>query len=509
MSEAGYTWLLFVGYLVFAAWSGVRWRSGGRSFASYSIGSRAVSPLWIGASVAAAATSSATFVINPGLVYLYGWSGFVAIFAASSLGFFVGLAFFSKSFRRIGDRVEALTVPQWIGDRFASDRLKVFFALLSLLQVAYLVLIAVGIAVVLTKTLGLSSLAALTLIVGVTSAYILLGGASTHVMTSSGQALVMLVVAALMVGSGASYLLLGPEALFERLREVGPHYASVTNPDSQLYRNLFETLVAQFVVGFVATLLPHLISKSLFLRSERDVNRYLTTAIVAILIFKSVLLAGLFARLRLPGDLLPPDQVMATYVVEVFSPFVRALITLGIVAAGLSTMEGILLSLSSIVSNDLWGTLSRSRGDRGERERRSLVVARVFLLVLVPVTIYLGYRQIVAPSLSVIIFALNGVLGWTAASFVPILIGVYFKRAPIGWLAAASLTGLVVHFGIVLFELLPMHDNPMVPATYAVVASTVVGALGLVVARDRFVRAERLTAAKIESSSPEPAEGRG
>ncbi len=96
---------------------------------------------------------------------------------------------------------------------------------------------------------------------------------------------------------------------------MAPHYGSVTNPDSLLFRDLFEVVVANFVIGVAIIMQPHIISKALYLRSERDVNRYLVTAMIAGTIFTSVLLVGLFARLEL-GARLAPDRVVATYIAE-------------------------------------------------------------------------------------------------------------------------------------------------------------------------------------------------
>ncbi len=87
----------------------------------------------------------------------------------------------------------------------------------------------------------------------------------------------------------------------------------MTNPDSLLFRDVFEVFAANFLIGVAIIMQPHIMSKALYLRSERDVNRYLVTAMVAGTIFTSVLLVGLFARLTLGGDL-TPDRVMATYI---------------------------------------------------------------------------------------------------------------------------------------------------------------------------------------------------
>lgn len=479
MSQSLYAWVLFGLYVVAVIAIAVRAKRAAKSMESYSVGSRQVSPYVVGLSLAASMTSAATFVINPGLIYLYGWAGVLGYAVASPVGIFLALIVFSKAFRRLGDRTNVLTVPQWIGDRYGDRRLTVFFAVLSLLQVTFLVLIAVGLAVVLKNALGIPVLAALVLVVGFTFSYILAGGAAAHIRTNQMQALIMIAVALIFLGSGAHLFSGGIGGFAERLAAVGPHYASPTNPDSLLFRNLFEVVVANFAIGVAIILQPHIVSKALYLRSEADVNRYLVTSIAVATLFFAVLVTGLFARLTLTGELLPPDVVIATYMVERFSPFVRALVMLGVLAAGFSTMEGILVALSSIFANDLLrNVLPGARANPDAWRERSLRYARAFLVVLAPVTIWLSWRQIVSPSLSVAIFAQNGVYGLFAATFVPILFGIFVPRSSRWVVLAASLTALTIHFGMYYAKVGAFHNNPAVPATLGLVGSVLVGVVG-------------------------------
>jgi sodium/pantothenate symporter len=475
MSETIYSWAL-VGLYV-AAVVVISWRSkrAARTMESYSVGSRQASPYAVGLSLAASMTSAATFVINPGLIYLYGWAGVLGYAVAAPLGIFLGLVIFSKSFRRMGDRFNVLTVPQWIGDRYGDRRITVAFAVLSLLQVTFLVLITVGLAVVLHNALAIPVPAALGLVVVFTFTYILLGGAATHIRTNTIQACIMIVVALIFLASGARFFAGGPGAFFERLATVAPHYAEATNPQSLLFRDWFEVLAANFIVGIAIIMQPHIVSKALYLRTEADVNRYLGTAVVVSTLFFAVLVTGLFARLAMTGEPLPPDRVMATYMVQQFGPVLRAVIVLGLLSAGFSTMEGILVALSSIFANDfLRNVLPSARRDPAAWKEQSLRWARVFLMVLAPVTILLSWRQITNPSLSVAIFAQNGVYGLFAATFVPVLFGIFVPRADRRWVLLGSATALTVHFGMYYGHITHWHNNPAVTAAFALLASVLV-----------------------------------
>ena len=149
---------------------------------------------------------------------------------------------------------------------------------------------------------------------------------------------------------------------------------------------------------------------------------------------------------------------------------------LGVLAAGFSTLEGVILALSTIFGNDFYGTIARARGVAAERLQGQLLrVGRVFLIALAPITLVLAWRQIVAPSLSVAIFAQNGVYGLFAATFRPgPLRHLLEARLRSARLCRRRTTALVVHFGMYYGGITHYHNNPAVPATFALVASTLV-----------------------------------
>jgi sodium/pantothenate symporter len=485
MNETFLPWILLITYaavIIFLAWRNRRRAS---DIESFSVGSRRVPPFFVGLSLAANMTSVATFVINPGLIHAYGWSGVVGYGMAAPLGIFIGLVVTSKRFRRVGDRFTVLTVPQWLGERYGDRRLTVFFAIASMLQVTFLVLIVTALVLVLMSVLQIGMWPALLMVVIFTFGYILFGGASLHVWSNSVQAMTMLAVAVILVVSGAALFGDGLSGFFGQLDAVAPHYGSMTNPQSLLFRDLFEVVVANFAIGLAIIMQPHIISKSLYLRSERDVNTYLITAMVAGTIFTAVLLVGLYARIELGGDL-PPDRVVATYIASSFTPGLRAFIMVGVLAAGFSTLEGVILALSTIFGNDFFGTIARSRGVDEDRLRGQLLrVGRIFLVALAPITLVLAWRQIVAPSLSVAIFAQNGIYGLFAATFAPVLFGIFSKRASAPLVFLSAISALVVHFGMYYGGISPYHNNPAVPATCALAVSTLILGVGVLVARGR------------------------
>lgn len=490
MAETTIAWLFFGAYLLLvggaAAW-GIRKVTG---FASFSVGSRDVNPVFVGLSLAANVTSAATFVINPGLMYEAGVSGFIGFALATPLGIVIGLTVLSKAFRQVGDEFKVLTVPQWIGDRFGDERLTLFYAVASLLQITFLVLITVGLTRVLASVLQIPMLAAMAITIVFPLIYIMYGGASAHTLTNTAQALIMIVVAGLLIGSGLEYFSDGLGGFLDRLASVDPLLAQPTNPESFLFRDWFEVAFCNFVIGLAIITQPHIISKALYLNSERDVNKYLATGFVVMALFFSVLAVGLFAHFALPGANLAPDEVVPAYIVEVFGPVTRSVVMIGLVAAGFSTMEGLLVALSTIFSNDLYRPFARRHGTLSDEEidRRGVTYSKWFLVALAPVVALISYGQIVSPTFSVAILGQNGVYALFSATFAPILFGIFSERMPRGGVLAAGVTALVVHFGMYYGGITMYANNPAVPATFAILASTAVAGASLLLAPERAAR---------------------
>ncbi|MEO8361612.1 MAG: hypothetical protein ABI672_16375 [Vicinamibacteria bacterium] len=465
MPESTFTWVAVVCYLtLIVTVSALSKRAS--SFKVFAIGARSTHPVVIGMAVAAGSVSSATFVINPGLVWLYGYSAFVALALSSTAGLVTGLFLFSKSFRHIGEKFEALTLAQWVGDRYRSSNLRIFFGCVSLLQIAYVVLIAVSLAQVLSKGLSVPVIPAAVFVIAFACAYIFFGGTSTLIATNFVQCFMVTAVALFLIFSGASHFSDGLGPFFDKLRAAGPFLADSVNPASNLYRDYWETIVAQFVMGVATALLPHLIVKSLYLRNERETNVYLLTASAFMVLFKLVVIAGLYARLELgDGPGLTADTVMATYFVNHFSPVVRALVTAGVLAAGFSTLESIILALASIFSHDVVRPLLQKFQRQAINE---LTLARLFFVMLVPIVSLLAWRELTSTSVSVLIFALNGVLAFTAAIVPVVAFGIYSKSQSRLAAFVAPIVGMTIFYAMVLLEITKYHTNPMIPGTIAV-----------------------------------------
>lgn len=494
------SWALFLLYVVGTLWLARLGQKKTTTFESYALGDGAMHPFVAGMALAASMTSTATLVINPGIVYAYGLSAVLGYGLSAGVGLAVGIVAFSKAFRRRGAEARILTVPQWIGRRWNDERMTLFYAAVNLLLIAMVVMICYAMAGLLLATLGLEGLVpgwgfevALAAIVLFVFAYVFVGGTFAHAYTNTLQGVLMLIVAAILVGSGAH---LFDGHLLERLATIDPALATAVNPGSLLFRNLFEVFGANLLIGVALSLQPHFLVKALYVKSERDVDRYLAIAIGAGVLFNLVLLCGLYARVERSAEVLAfmkqsglgIDGVMPAYIVSTFPPLLQSFVSVAILAAGMSTLDGILVALSAIFANDVVLVLRRRRGHRDAAGDAALAfrVGRYSLVGLGVVAFAIALQQHGAKKLSIAIFAQEGVYALLVATFVPLLFGLFGRGLAKGWVVASSIVALVVHFGFRYggVSLLTTNDgaNPGLTAAYALFASLAVALVGRAVA---------------------------
>lgn len=476
-------WVLISVYAVVILYFVIKGARSVKNIDDYALGSVLFSPYAVGLSLAASITSAATFIINPGFVALYGISGILAMAIALPIAALLSLILLTKGFRKHGKSVKALTMAQWMETRYKSKKFGIFFAFLSLLMITFIVLISVGLTKVLASTLNIPEFYALVGIVVFVFGYMMYGGANSMVYTNTIQAILMLIVAFILLGSGYEHFSNGVHGFLDKLAAIDPQLISTTNDSSFLFRDYFEIFIAQFIVGIAIICQPHILTKSLLLKSDEDVNKYLTTGIITQFLFFSVVIVGLYIRLTFPdlsvnGEAVPMDGLVSTYVVSEFPVFVGLILVMGLISAGLSTLEGLVQTLSTTITKDILQPLVGNKLGMNSEKNSSVLVNKLVIVAMAIATIILSWDQIVNPKLSVGIFAQNGVYAYFSAAFVPILFGMFFKNVSLRAIFAASIVAAVTHFTMYYGMIgVPFSkatgENPGVAAAVAIVLSLI------------------------------------
>ncbi len=467
MSADLFKYGLTLGYAVLVyslSYIGMRRTSSVQGFA---IGNKDMSPILVGITLAASIASTATFVINPGFVYQHGLSAYLHFGVAGSLGILSAFLVLTRGFLRLGETHAALTIPQWIFYRYNHRGFSLFFAFINLLSITFVVLILVGCSLLVTGLFPVEQKTALILVLVFVFSYVLMGGTYAHAYTNTLQGIMMLGVTLLLFFQGFKYFAGDPSAA---LASVNQQYASVYNSSSNLYFDFFSVFVSGFVVTFALMLQPHILTKVLYLRSEKDISKFIGTTVVVGTLFTLMLMIGFYARLAglevESQDTVVRDYLLHEFGSSVWGEYVLVFIFITLLAAGMSTLDGILVALSAMVVNDIVKPLAGDHHD-------GLRLSRWVLVGVGVIGIALAWN----PPALIGIFAQKGVYGLAAASLVPVLFGVLVRRhIPIWVVAGAAGIGLTTHL---LFNLLLGVANPAISASYGIFGSLLFGLVGL------------------------------
>ncbi|MEM7611130.1 MAG: hypothetical protein AAF270_05600 [Pseudomonadota bacterium] len=494
-------WALFAIYLAGTAWLGWLGHKRTKGFGSFAIGTGDLHPIVVGITLAASTASAATFIINPGFVFVDGLGAWFHMVIGLGIGFCTMLYFLSFRFRRIGAQNGALTIPDWIGKRYGSRAFALYFSVLTLLSFAFVVLLVGGISIVMQPLLGVSNQTALIITLTFVTGYVFIGGTYAHVLTNMLQGSLMIGVTLLVIASMVYVGWQQPGSVIDRITEADAGLLSLINPNATLFNDVFSSYIAGFIIGAVVVCQPHILTKALYVKSDREVRQYLIVFTVVFFLFLLLVTVGFFAHLVVPEQaLLDPasgqfrqDLVMTAYLQALFPEWVFTIIAVVLLAAAMSTLDGLLVSLATITANDL--VLNLLPGDLQKQlspEAKMRLAMRASHVVLVLIAVAAYFINVNPPRL-LGVFGQVGVYGLAVAATPPLLAGVLSRQLPLTLIWSASAIALVAHFTLFFYgpTLLPHSNfsfaNPGVTAALAFLLSSslILGYIALHTARAR------------------------
>ncbi len=431
----------------------------------FAIGNKDINPVFVGVTMMAAMSSTATFVINPGFLYQDGLSAFIHYGIFAPLGLFTAILVITKGFRQFGAKHDSLTIPGWIHDRYQNRTLSLYFAIINLLTITFVILILVGCSILMSSIFPVSQKLSLILCLAFVFSYVVMGGTYAHVYTNTFQGFMMIIVALFLIFHGLKYF---DSGIIASLESIGPNYAKAINPDSKLYNDIFSVSASVFIVTFGLALQPHIFSKVLYIKDDVQAKKFIITSIVVGTIFSTFVVVGLYARLAgVETD--NPNAVVTLYLVNEFSAsaigaYFLPFITITLLAAGLSTLDGILVALSSMVVSDIYRPFSKETSPE-VFQKKGLVLSRWVLIAIGLISLVFAWD----PPKLVGLFAQKGIYGLASATLVPILFGIIGPKNVNPYaVLTASLIGLLGHLYLNIFGGV---YNPAVSSSVATLAS--------------------------------------
>lgn len=404
-------------------------------------------PIFLAFAFAATTASGATFLGGPGLGYQWGfasqWGNFLY-----PIGVYFGVLISMRLIATTGNKFGNRSIPEFLGDRYQSEGIRVMVSIFSLVLFFYLAGQLVSGLVMFEIFLGLSPFWALLITTTVLLFYVVLGGAHADILTDGVQGVMMLILAIVVIvlvltGFGVDG---GLSGLIDRLETQNSNLVQPLNPESALTHSWW-SIIAVLFAHIPLGLLPHLGNKLWALKGVGDQRTFIKLAFLFGLTLGMMGLGGLLAR-GLLGDALllegaNPNQALPLVFIELFPTWLAALIGVGILAAIMSTADGLVVSSSQIVANDLYRRSIAPRLRKPPSEDRLdhqvLTISRVTTVVVLVITMGLAWT-LMETNIALIVWIGTG--GMMAAFAGPLVVGALWR----GVTRAGAYTGLASGF---------------------------------------------------------------
>ena len=423
---------IFAAYLVLVVALGLVASRGQRASEDFWVAGRRFGvPVLVLANVAAIMHGGS---ILSGVAFIGAFGGVAGLpFLAFALGIAVVFFFFARRLRQSG----GFTLPDYLGDRYASRQLRAWSAIVvAVSSVVYLVAQLRGMAFILERLLDIPFLWGLALGSLIFVGYVALGGLLAVVWTNIAQFFFM----------WAGLLLIAPVLLQEvggwtgvmqQVEQAAPGWTSLRGVSWGW--GYFLSWQVIWMLAYCTRL--ELVTKMYAARDSwvARVSLPWTMLIVMLFLLYGNMYLGAAARITVWDGLASPDQAYVALVAQYLTPALAAFALTGIAAAAMSTTDSLLLMAGSALAHDLVRKcMDEPRGVRRE-EMRYVWISRVAIVVVGALAFLLAIPDM-ALILRIVSFAV-AIIG--AAFFFPLIVGMLSRRVSAHAALASSVGGVL------------------------------------------------------------------
>lgn len=439
MSLSAMAWTALSAYIVLVlvlGWVGMRRTA---STADFAVAGRRMGPVIMALCFAGTFGSAATFMGYPGLFYAYGWPG-LWNGAGFACGCIAAMLLTAVPLKYQTDKLNSLSIPDFVGDRYQSDFLRALTAIIvPIIYMAVMVAQYKGVGTLFQITLGVDYRYGVLLSALVVTIYTSMGGTIADIYTDAVQTTIMTVII-LVVAFWGLVRLGGLQGIDAGLVAQDPKLVNWwAGPLFTPFGVFSLWLMHVFHVGSQ----PYIVKPYLSIRDRKMVGSFLLMAAILLLLQNFVGLTGVYGRVLLGPGLKNADAAFPQVIAQFFPPIVSVFVLIAILSAAMSTVDGLLVTISTCFSNDLYAkTIARRKGladSDPEVNRKAIWVGRIgsWVCGLLP-----AYFAATNPPPFLMVMLWFGLAAVGALLAGPVVVGVYFRRGtPIAALVS-MITGL-------------------------------------------------------------------
>ena len=410
--------------------------------------------------------SMGTFLGTPGTIYGVGYAGMAISVPGAVFCMILPALLIGRKLITLGHKYGFLTMADYLTDRYDS---KVMSGVLGIMMLFFLIPMMgaqiIGAGVIVHVFTGLPEWVGVVGMGIIVILYCMTGGMKGAMMTDVIQGSLMIATAvvtfivSIVMGGGFSNI-------NHTLQSMNEAY--LTFPGANGYMPWTYYISNIVLWSFFTMGQPHLFTKFFAMKDHKTM-------------FKAILLgtAGMFFSATLIEwagvngiasiqNIEKADQIIPMILQRGMNPFLASIFIAGIVAAGMSTIDGILVTTTGAVTRDIYQKII----NKNATDEAVMSLSKVVTVIIGIVVICFGVFQ-PGSIFEINLFAFSGM----AIFVVPILFGIYWKKATAKGAIASVIVGII---SLLLFTL-----NPSVKALamgfHALFPTTIIASIVMIV----------------------------
>ncbi|MGG1399414.1 sodium:solute symporter family protein [Bacillus salipaludis] len=359
----------------------------------YYVSGRKGSTLMVTGTLVASFLSTVSFMGEAGFSY-EGYPILLLILVIfNATGYVVGVFFFGRYLRRS----KSLTVPEYFGNRFQSNKVRMAAAITTILGIAaYLVAVTQGAAVLLSEISGISYAFALLIMWVVYASFTVLSGAKGVMVNDTIMFFIFSIATYLafpfIIHSAGGF----PDAIVKAATNPArPDLLSwhgITGPNNYMgapWEAFIWAVILGLVWSAVISISPWQSSRYLMAKNEHVAIRsgvWATISIITIYLFLHISISTITT---INPDIKPTEKVFIWAAMNIVPKWLGIIIVSGIMAAALSSCASFLQLIGSSITRDI---MEQSRNKKYS-DKRLLVTSRISMILASIVILLIGLWQ--------------------------------------------------------------------------------------------------------------------
>ncbi|WP_102694299.1 sodium/pantothenate symporter [Rummeliibacillus pycnus] len=383
----------------------------------YFLGGREMGGFLLAMTMMATYGSASSFIGGPGVAYNTGLGWVLLSMAQLPAGYYV-LMVLGKKFAIIARKYKAITLIDFLRERYQSN-VVVIVSAFSIIIFLFSSMAAqwIGGARLIESLTGLHYSTALFIFAVVVLVYVIIGGFRAVALTDAVQGSVMLIgsiillIGTIIAGGGITNIM--SDLVAENPKLVSPFGADGSL--TPLYVSTFWILIGIGVIG-----LPQIAVRAMAYKNSKSMHSAIIIGTIAIgTVMFGMHLTGVLAHPVLPGIKIG-DKVMPLLTLKVLPPFLAGIVLAAPMAAIMSTVNALLMLVSSTIVKDIYLNFIKPKASDSEIKKISFLVTALIGIAVI-------FVALKPPTLLVWLNLFS--FGGLESVFVwPVIFGLYWRK---------------------------------------------------------------------------------